>query len=62
MQYKIEADRFTVYSIGKNQVDDGGTDNTDITPGADDITFTVLLPNAKRGIVPKRTDLPEAGK
>ncbi len=60
LRYKIEADRFTVYSFGRNQVDDGGTDNTDIKPHADDITFTILLPNAKRGIVPKRTDLPEA--
>lgn len=51
LQYKVEADRFTVYSVGKNKLDDGGDDKSDIR-------FTILLPNAPRGVVPKRKDLP----
>jgi hypothetical protein len=45
LKYKVEADRFTVYSAGKNGLDEGGK--------PDDIGFTLLLPNAKRGMVQK---------
>jgi hypothetical protein len=54
LKYKIEADRFTVYSIGKNGLDEGGEKDTDAHPDVDDISFTILLPNAKRGVVQKR--------
>ena len=70
LHYKVESDRFSVYSIGKNEIDDGGrveyswswSGSGSAPPHADDITFTLLLPNAPRGIVPKRKDLPGVGK
>lgn len=61
LRFLAGEDRFTVYSVGRNGADEGGEDRDGVAKG-DDIPFTILLPNAPRGIVPKRKDLPEAGK